>query len=43
MADPKSLTKVFFDVAIKNKKAGRMIFSLFKDTPITSENFRSLW
>jgi len=42
MSDPKSLTKVFFDIAIKNKKAGRMVFNLFKDTPITSENFRSL-
>jgi len=43
MSDPKTLTKVFFDVAIKDKKVGRMVFNLFKDTPITSENFRALW
>ncbi|ORX54222.1 peptidyl-prolyl cis-trans isomerase cyp6 [Piromyces finnis] len=42
MSDPKTLTKVFFDVAIKDKKVGRMVFNLFKDTPITSENFRAL-
>ncbi|KAJ6241794.1 peptidyl-prolyl cis-trans isomerase cyp63 [Anaeramoeba flamelloides] len=35
--------KVFFDIAIGGKKAGRMVFKLFKDiVPKTSENFRAL-
>jgi peptidylprolyl isomerase len=39
MANP----KVFFDLAISNKKAGRIVFSLFSDvTPVTAENFRAL-
>ena len=39
MANP----KVFFDLAINNKKAGRLVFSLFSDvTPRTAENFRAL-
>jgi hypothetical protein len=40
MANP----KVFMDVAIKGKGAGRMVFELFKDkVPLTAENFRALW
>lgn len=39
MANP----KVFFDLAINNKKAGRIIFNLYSDvTPVTAENFRAL-
>ncbi|KAI7872121.1 peptidyl-prolyl cis-trans isomerase cyp5 [Spinellus fusiger] len=35
--------KVFFDVAINNKSAGRMTFKLFNETvPKTAENFRAL-
>ncbi|KAK9765941.1 Peptidyl-prolyl cis-trans isomerase cyp6 [Basidiobolus ranarum] len=35
--------KVFMDVAIAGKPAGRMIFKLFSDTvPKTAENFRAL-
>ncbi|KAL1924403.1 uncharacterized protein VTP21DRAFT_7438 [Calcarisporiella thermophila] len=34
--------KVFFDVAISGKNAGRMVFKLFNETPKTSENFRAL-
>ena len=35
--------KVFFEVAINNKKAGKMIFELFKNSsPKTAENFRAL-
>lgn len=36
-------TKVFFDIAIKGKSAGRVIFKLYADSvPKTSENFRAL-
>jgi len=35
-------TKVFFDVAIDGNNAGRIVFNLFGDCPLTSENFRSL-
>ncbi|RKP05057.1 cyclophilin [Thamnocephalis sphaerospora] len=36
-------TKVFFDVAISGKPAGRMVFKLFNETvPRTAENFRAL-
>ncbi|KAG0174842.1 peptidylprolyl isomerase protein [Apophysomyces sp. BC1034] len=39
----KNLPKVFFDVAIQGKPAGRMTFKLFSDTvPKTAENFRAL-
>ncbi|KAI8340126.1 peptidyl-prolyl cis-trans isomerase cyp5 [Chlamydoabsidia padenii] len=39
----KNLPKVFFDIAINNKPAGRMTFKLFADTvPKTAENFRAL-
>ncbi|KAH8554770.1 peptidyl-prolyl cis-trans isomerase cyp5 [Umbelopsis sp. PMI_123] len=35
--------KVFFDIAIQSKPAGRMTFKLFNDTvPKTAENFRAL-
>lgn len=35
-------SKVFFDVSIGGQPAGRIEFELFKNTPITSENFRAL-
>jgi len=39
MANP----KVFFDIAIGGKAAGRIVFELFADTvPKTAENFRAL-
>lgn len=39
----KSRSRVFFDIQIGNKKAGRIIFELFNDVvPKTAENFRSL-
>ncbi|KAF9897587.1 peptidylprolyl isomerase protein, partial [Lobosporangium transversale] len=35
--------KVFFDIAINQKPAGRMTFKLFNETvPKTAENFRAL-
>lgn len=35
--------KVFFDIAVQSKPAGRMTFKLFNDTvPKTAENFRAL-
>lgn len=35
--------KVFFDINIGSKPAGRIVFKLFKDkTPLTAENFRAL-
>ncbi|MGB0467045.1 MAG: peptidylprolyl isomerase [Pontibacterium sp.] len=36
------MSKVFFDVAIGDEIAGRIVFQLFDDTPKTSENFRAL-
>ncbi|KAG0001005.1 peptidylprolyl isomerase protein [Entomortierella chlamydospora] len=36
-------TKVFFDIAVNAKPAGRMTFKLFNETvPKTAENFRAL-
>ena len=35
-------SKVFFDISIDNKPAGRIEFELFGNTPKTSENFRAL-
>ena len=34
--------RVFFDIAIEEKDAGRVEMDLFCDTPKTSENFRAL-
>jgi cyclophilin family peptidyl-prolyl cis-trans isomerase len=34
--------KVFFDVTIGGKAAGRIVFSLYEDVPKTIENFRAL-
>ena len=35
--------KVFFDITIGGKQAGRIVFELFKDiVPLTAENFRCL-
>lgn len=33
---------VFFDITIDEQPAGRIIFDLFDDVPLTSANFRSL-
>ncbi len=39
----KALPKVFFDIAIGSKPAGRLVFTLRKDVvPRTAENFRCL-
>ena len=39
----KALPKVFFDITIGSKAAGRVIFQLRKDiVPLTTENFRCL-
>lgn len=35
-------TKVFFDVDIGGKPAGRIVMGLFGDVPKTAENFRAL-
>merc|ERR1712084_115031 len=35
--------KVFFDISLKGKDSGRIVFELFKDkVPKTAENFRAL-
>lgn len=35
--------KVFFDITIGSKPAGRVVFELYYDiTPLTAENFRGL-
>jgi cyclophilin family peptidyl-prolyl cis-trans isomerase len=38
-----SRPKVFFDICIADKAAGRIEFELFNDVvPLTAENFRAL-
>ncbi|CAG9312438.1 unnamed protein product [Blepharisma stoltei] len=34
--------RVFFDIEIDNEPCGRIVFELFSNTPLTSENFRAL-
>jgi peptidyl-prolyl isomerase D len=36
------MTKTFFEISIDDEKIGRIVFELFDDTPITSENFKAL-
>lgn len=39
----KKYPRVYFDISVGSKGAGRVIFELFTDiTPITAENFRGL-
>ncbi|CAI2369450.1 unnamed protein product [Moneuplotes crassus] len=38
----KKHTKVYFDINIGSKSMGRVVIQLYKDTPLTSENFRVL-
>src|SRR5574343_579360 len=35
-------TRVFFDITIGGRAAGRVVFELFSDVPETCENFRAL-
>ena len=42
MATPGIHSKVFFDITIGGAAAGRITIDLYDNTPITSENFRSL-
>lgn len=35
-------SRCFFEVSVDNNPAGRIEFELYKDTPLTSENFRAL-
>jgi cyclophilin family peptidyl-prolyl cis-trans isomerase len=38
----KSFPKVFMDITAGGEKLGRIVFKLFDDCPVTSENFRGL-
>ena len=40
--DPTTCWRVFFDMTIADKDAGRIEIDLFCETPKTSENFRAL-
>ena len=42
MATPGTHSKVFFDITIGGAAVGRITIDLYDNTPITSENFRSL-
>jgi peptidylprolyl isomerase len=43
MAAPMANPRVYFDISIGDKPAGRIVFELFADTtPNTAENFRAL-
>jgi peptidylprolyl isomerase len=36
------MIKVFFDIHLNDVPAGRIIFELFSDVPLTAENFRAI-
>ncbi|EZG56789.1 peptidyl-prolyl cis-trans isomerase, cyclophilin-type [Gregarina niphandrodes] len=37
-----NMSRVFMDIGINGKAAGRIVFKLYEDTPKTSDNFRHL-